>query len=270
VEEGYSCKLFVVLSAALSWAFPILAFHSTAASQDAADAAVAHYNALYAFQGQNAPTGTVPYAFVIPDSAGNLYGTTSSGGDSFTCGVVFELDSSGRYTVLHEFAGYPADGCTPFAGLFRDTEGTLYGTTVAGGPLEYGAVFKVDKAGKETVLHLFNGSDGAFPGAALVRDARGNLYSMTFGCRAFNINYQRHLSQEFRCQNRSGGSKFRCSHALCLLFSPISDGAMKRNIGSPRTLKNDPDHHSRVRVRFRGGSNRRTVSRSVGGFGTTC
>jgi uncharacterized repeat protein (TIGR03803 family) len=79
-----------------------------------------------------------------------------------------------RYKVLYNFTG-GADGGQP-DGLVEDASGNLYGTTGLGGdPNCYGAwgrcgvVFKLDKAGKLTVLHKFtNGTDGAFPYPTLV------------------------------------------------------------------------------------------------------
>jgi uncharacterized repeat protein (TIGR03803 family) len=83
------------------------------------------------------------------------------------------------YIVLHRFTGGD-DGGQPVAGLIRDAEGNLYGTAEFGGAFGYGTVFKLDAAGKETVLHTFTGGDGLWPLAALVRDDAGNLYGTTW------------------------------------------------------------------------------------------
>jgi uncharacterized repeat protein (TIGR03803 family) len=91
------------------------------------------------------------------------------------------------YTVLYEFKGVP-DGYAPAAGLFRDAKGNLYGTTSAGGAHKCknnnnlkgcGTVFKVDTAGKESVLYSFDGQNGQYPVAGLAQDAQGNLYGTT-------------------------------------------------------------------------------------------
>ena len=80
------------------------------------------------------------------------------------------------YSVLYSFKGKP-DGAGSVAGLIRDGLGNLYGTTAGGGNVGLGTVFKLDKTGKETILHSFSGgSDGGNPVAALIRDATGNLY----------------------------------------------------------------------------------------------
>jgi uncharacterized repeat protein (TIGR03803 family) len=72
-------------------------------------------------------------------------------------------------------------------GVVRDSVGNLYGTTNYGGDLGCyspdgcGTVFKIDRTGKESVLHAFTGaSDGAFPKGALIRDSEGNLYGTTY------------------------------------------------------------------------------------------
>jgi uncharacterized repeat protein (TIGR03803 family) len=124
------------------------------------------------------PNGANPQAGVIRDSAGNLYGTTEYGGAS-NAGVVYKVDATGRETVLHAFTG-GADGSYPYAGVIRDPDGNLYGTTTGGGTAHAGVVFKVDATGHQTVLYNFTGgADGLFPYAGVVRDSAGNLYGTT-------------------------------------------------------------------------------------------
>jgi uncharacterized repeat protein (TIGR03803 family) len=119
--------------------------------------------------------GAHPYAGLMLDSAGNLYGTTNAGG-AFNYGTVFELDSTGTETVLYSFTGL-GDGAFPYAGVVWDSVGNLYGTTNEGGAFSHGTVYKLDSSGLETVLHSFNGgSDGAYPSAGLTLDTAGNLY----------------------------------------------------------------------------------------------
>jgi len=136
---------------------------------------------LYSFAGGD--DGGYPQSSLVLDSAGNLYGTTPYEGSGscaggIGCGVVFRVDVTGAETVLHTFTG--TDGIYPFAGLIRDSEGNLYGTTQYGGASGGGTVYKLDKDGKETVLYNFlSGSDGGQPLAGLVRDNDGNLYGTT-------------------------------------------------------------------------------------------
>jgi uncharacterized repeat protein (TIGR03803 family) len=109
---------------------------------------------LYSFTG--GADGSMTFAGVVRDAAGNLYGTTNNGGDfrgafcaSLGCGVGFKLDPTGKETVLHSFTG-GADGMNPQGGLLQDEEGNLYGTTVGGGDTSScsptygcGVVFKI-------------------------------------------------------------------------------------------------------------------------------
>jgi uncharacterized repeat protein (TIGR03803 family) len=140
------------------------------------------YTVLYTFTGE--ADGANPSAGLIRDAAGNLYGTASQGGlttgcefGSAGCGVLFKLDRKDNETALYSFTGYPTDGEFPVAGLVRDKEGNLYGSTKFGGTYDVGTVFRVDRNGKETVLYSFTGgADGANPLAGLVLDKAGNLY----------------------------------------------------------------------------------------------
>jgi uncharacterized repeat protein (TIGR03803 family) len=90
---------------------------------------------LYTFSGSvsGAPgaDGCGPRAGLLRDTAGNLYGTTDSSNVCGNCGVVFKLDTTGKYTVLHTFTG--PDGLQPDVGLISDANGALYGATVGGG-----------------------------------------------------------------------------------------------------------------------------------------
>ena len=132
---------------------------------------------LYSFTG--GVDGANPYAGVILDTAGNLYGTTYQGG-SANLGVVYKVSAAGRETVLHNFAGTP-DGANPYAGVISDASGNLYGTTHGGGGNDTGAVYKLMPSGQMTVLHSFpteNGG-GAAPYSGVVRDSAGNLYGTT-------------------------------------------------------------------------------------------
>lgn len=135
---------------------------------------------LYSFMGAPAD-GASPFAGLVLDASGNLYGTTSLGGTS-NLGTVFKLDTTGTETMLYSFASEPTDGADPMAGLVIDPAGNLYGTTSQGGTLNDGTVFKVDTTGKETVLYSFMGgpTDGSDPVSTLVRDSAGNLFGTTF------------------------------------------------------------------------------------------
>jgi len=94
--------------------------------------------------------GAAPLGTLMFDKAGNMYGTTVSGGkgqDICTggCGVVFKMtpgsDGKWKYTVLHRFDG--SDGAGPWAALSVDDKGNVYGTTQYGGSGYYGVVFEI-------------------------------------------------------------------------------------------------------------------------------
>jgi uncharacterized repeat protein (TIGR03803 family) len=133
----------------------------------------------------NRGDGTGPYARLILDATGNLYGATAEGG-VYRSGVVFELapKKGGGWTekLLHSF-GQGKDGSSPRASLIVDAAGDLYGTTPVGGADGLGTVFELTpKAGgkwTEKVLHGFNSKDGENPDASLILDAAGNLYGPT-------------------------------------------------------------------------------------------
>jgi uncharacterized repeat protein (TIGR03803 family) len=128
----------------------------------------------------NGSDGAYPLAGVVMDAAGNLYGAAQNGASGG--GVVFELTPSGDFHVLHSFD--KNDGFAP-NGLLLGADGNLYGTTNSGGDLSCstggsggcGVVYKLDKAGTETVLYRFKGtSDGLFPVSPLFMDKAGNLF----------------------------------------------------------------------------------------------
>ncbi len=141
---------------------------------------------LHSFAGGT--DGANPYAGLVMDSSGNLYGTTESGGGSSNHGTVFKLTpgTGGTYTetILNSFAG-GTDGVNPYAGVVMDSSGNLYGTTEYGGSSNSGTVFKLTPGTggtyTETILHSFAGgtNDGSYPFAGLVMDSSGNLYGTT-------------------------------------------------------------------------------------------
>jgi uncharacterized repeat protein (TIGR03803 family) len=135
--------------------------------------------------------GEGPYAGLLRDSAGNLFGITELGGDNscypgYGCGTVFKLDRTGKKeTVLHKFTNVP-DGEFPQSLMVENASGTLYGTTYLGGAYVYGSVFSVDSGGKETVLYSFTGgSDGGIVHSGVIRDASGNLFGVSSGGGAY-------------------------------------------------------------------------------------
>jgi len=143
------------------------------------------YKVIHVFSGTNGSQPTLP----MVDGAGNLYGTTESGGstDPNSLGVVYELTktAAGGYieTVLHRFTG-GNDGGVPTAPLVMDGSGNLYGTALQGGTHGSGTVYKLTSngAGGFTfgVIHDFAGDyRGGNPSGPLLLDAARNLYGTT-------------------------------------------------------------------------------------------
>jgi uncharacterized repeat protein (TIGR03803 family) len=124
--------------------------------------------------------GGSPYAGLISDQAGNLYGATYLGGPQGG-GAVFELSpGSGGWTfnVLYTFT---TGGCGPQSSLTMDAAGNLYGATLCGGANHFGSIFKlalVNGAWTYTSLHDFAGADGDNP-VGVTLDGSGNLYGAT-------------------------------------------------------------------------------------------
>jgi uncharacterized repeat protein (TIGR03803 family) len=125
--------------------------------------------------GQVAPAG-----LPILDSEGNIYSTTSSGGDPSCnggagCGTAFKVNPQGQVTILHDFQG-GSDGYWPMGPMLLMPDGSLYGTTVSGGS-GAGTVYKIDTNGIESIVYSFTGgTDGGGPETGVIADEQGNLY----------------------------------------------------------------------------------------------
>jgi uncharacterized repeat protein (TIGR03803 family) len=154
-------------------------------------------NVIYRFSPKHG--GATPVGDLMTDPSGDLYLTTSAGGDHGCgngCGTVLEFtqgsDGNWQANTLYQFP-YHGDGAFSYAGLISDGSGNLYGTTKYGGalncnyPLGCGTVFELTPSvnGKfvVSVLYQFTDSsgDGAFPVSSLLLDGAGNLYGTTQG-----------------------------------------------------------------------------------------
>src|SRR5207249_1083190 len=93
---------------------------------------------LYSFASVSTD-GYYPQAGLVQGSDGSFYGTTQVGGASDK-GTVFRISPSGSYSNLYSFAGAPADGANPIAGLAQGTDGNFYGATQVGGASDKGTV----------------------------------------------------------------------------------------------------------------------------------
>ncbi len=149
--------------------------------------------------GQHAD-GKYPFGALTADAAGNLYGTTQSGGINNT-GTVFELipTAEGPWTekVLYNFA-LSGDGANPMVGVIFDSAGNLYGTTGTGGISDGGTAYELspqsDGSWTETTLLSF--SHGSEPDGSLTLDKSGNLYGATIYGGAHNVGVVYKLSPQ--------------------------------------------------------------------------
>jgi uncharacterized repeat protein (TIGR03803 family) len=206
---------------------------------------------LHSFAGYSADGG-YPSAGLVFDGKGNLYGTTSIGGNSVNClhgkkpegcGTVFELsparNGAWTETLLYSFTSTNGDGAFPYSNLIFDSGGNLYGTTSQGGvsgKCQYaqsstcGTVFELTPgsagAWTERVIHSFKGykSDGANPAAGLVIDTQGNLYGTTyFGGDVLNTDYEFGPGTVFELSPASGGE---WSETVLYNFQARMDGSL--------------------------------------------
>jgi uncharacterized repeat protein (TIGR03803 family) len=145
------------------------------------------FSVLHSF-GATSSDGSGPFAPLLLDNNGNLYGTTLGGGDdcidgeTVGCGTVFKINSSGKESIIHDFEGgdpSSTDGMTPFAGLIADNNSNaMYGTTWGG--YNGGVVYQITPSGKETILYTYQANDTTLYGP-LVQDAHGDLWGTTGG-----------------------------------------------------------------------------------------
>ncbi len=153
---------------------------------------------LHSFGGKD---GSRPRGSLTFDTAGALYGTTTTGG-AFNLGTAFKLTppsapgGSWTETVLHSFGDGARDGTLPYYSLLFDTFGALYSTTWKGGngggancksSGGCGTAFKLTPpataggAWTESVFYEFDGTGGKQLQGGLVRDTFGTFYGTTNG-----------------------------------------------------------------------------------------
>jgi uncharacterized repeat protein (TIGR03803 family) len=198
------------------------------------------FTLLYDFGAPN--DGFSPQAPLALDAAGNLYGTTVSGGTGACqngCGTVFKVapprQPGGAWTetTLYNFPGaFPSPGGT-LGGVTLDPKGALYGTTAALGGGRAGTVFRLTptkgKHGqhwKHTLLYAFRGgADGAIPTGNVVFDSHGILYGVT------------HTGGKGDCLNVGCGTAYqlrpgptgRWRHKVLHIFAGGTDGGLAQD-----------------------------------------
>jgi uncharacterized repeat protein (TIGR03803 family) len=147
-------------------------------------------NSLTTLHSFNQTNNFYPDAGLVQGSDGNLYGTTTGGGDR-SSGTVFKITPSGTLTTIYNFCSRVGctDGWYPIAGLVQASDGNFYGTTTygggggttlgCGGEYGCGTVFRITPGGRLTTLHSFAQTDGSFPYAGLVQGTNGDFYGTT-------------------------------------------------------------------------------------------
>jgi uncharacterized repeat protein (TIGR03803 family) len=138
---------------------------------------------LHVFNGTD---GQNPIAALVQATDGNLYGTTTQGGQ-YGGGTIFRLTLNGTLTTIYNFCSQSScvDGSLPWGTLLPAIDGNLYGTTRTGGTYGQGTVFKMTLSGTLTTLYSF--SDGGTPYAGLIQATDRNFYGTTCygGARGF-------------------------------------------------------------------------------------
>jgi uncharacterized repeat protein (TIGR03803 family) len=189
---------------------------------------------LHVFTGGS--DGSYPTASLTADGAGNLYGTTQTGG-TYGNGTVFELspESGGhwQFSVLHEFTG-GNDGGSPLGSLVFDADGNAYLTVSSGGVHGLGAVIELNppegrapSAWKAKLLYSFQGgTDGSTPFGNVVFDSAGNLYGTTSIGGHSHINCLQGCGTIYRL-TQTGGGAWR-EQVLHRFLDAFNEGALPR------------------------------------------
>jgi uncharacterized repeat protein (TIGR03803 family) len=156
-----------------------------------------NYTVLHSFcsAGTGCPDGGTPIGSLVQADNGNIYGVTSSGGNSSGGGTVYYIDTSGAFHTYLDFGciiGGTAcvNGYSPVGGLILGSDGNLYGTTTitstrSGGP-PHGAAFQlplndINAPATNIFYYCAAGSpclDGSTPAGEFVVGADGNLYGV--------------------------------------------------------------------------------------------
>lgn len=148
---------------------------------------------LFTFNSADAATeGSNPVGTLVLDNAGNLYGTTLTGGTN-NVGVVFKLTPTQTppwtETLLYSFGGnakFGPNSASPVAGIIFDSKFNIFGTTKAGGLKGAGTVYELAApangkgAYQEHIVFNFDGENGAQPKSSLVMDSAGYLYGTVY------------------------------------------------------------------------------------------
>jgi uncharacterized repeat protein (TIGR03803 family) len=139
---------------------------------------------LHNFSG---PDGSSPRSGVTRDAAGNLYGTTYTGGADVYYGTLYKLAPDGTETVLYSFPNKPPYGNYPNDLLTLDGKGNLFGYTYFTDNnfvTNDGSIFKLTHPDTFSIRYNFGewgggGPNGTGPVGSLTKDNAGNFYGAT-------------------------------------------------------------------------------------------
>jgi uncharacterized repeat protein (TIGR03803 family) len=132
------------------------------------------FTVLHDFGGPGSRDGIEPQGAPMQASDGNLYGVADRGG-AYHSGIIYRITPDGVYTIVHSF-GRMQDCANPLAGLVQAPDGNLYGTTLYGGAMGIGCVYRFSLDGSEAVIHSFAWHDAHFTQVPLIVGQDGLLY----------------------------------------------------------------------------------------------
>jgi uncharacterized repeat protein (TIGR03803 family) len=167
------------------------------------------FNSIFSF---NDTDGSTPVAALLQAADGYLYGTTSSGTGLADSGTIFRISTNGAFNSLHLF-NRAIDGWEPRASLIQASDGSLYGTTVAGGTSGYGTVFAITTNGAYTTLCSINQPDFAgrdtYP-SGLVQGSDANFYVPLYLGNVFEVTTNGSYSNLYLFAGSTGPIAFSC------------------------------------------------------------
>jgi len=136
------------------------------------------FSTAFSFNNISANQGVSPNT-LVRDAAGNVFGTTASGGAG-SYGTIFEIPAAtGKLTILAQFNSF--NGFNPVGPVVVDSHGNLFGAAADGGIYNRGTLYEL-AAGTHTIVPLayFSVATGSHPFGGVTADAAGNLYGTTF------------------------------------------------------------------------------------------
>jgi hypothetical protein len=129
--------------------------------------------------------GANPSGNTVVDPQGNIFGIAANGGMDCTtraacsgvgCGVLWEVNSAGQFSVIVSFFGW--NGAVPNH-LALNPDGAIVGTTAGGGDSDDGLLYIVNKDGTNfQMLRQFSGVAGCGSNAPWVDSRTGDIWDV--------------------------------------------------------------------------------------------